>query len=145
MHNILKLRIHQGLALRLSALTPLNNLQNFIIYALAFFGLKHCGWFMPIYLRLSLLISFLIHTHFVRNTTRAQNTALVFYFKNIITAVNMTWIFFYFNVCTVHLVSYYPDQRLHNININNILYIVSTPTCFDTFASSSGCLILPLC
>jgi len=26
--------------------------------------------------------------------------------------------------CTV----YYPDQQMHNIKINNILYIVSTPT-----------------
>ena len=26
--------------------------------------------------------------------------------------------------CTV----YYPDQQMHNIYINNILYIVSTPT-----------------
>jgi len=47
--------------------------------------------------------------------------------------------------CTV----YYPDQQMHNIYIymytNNILYIVSTPTCFDASTSSSGSLILLLC
>ena len=31
------------------------------------------------------------------------------------------------------------------IYINNILYILNTPTCFDVSASSSGSLILPLC
>ena len=31
------------------------------------------------------------------------------------------------------------------IYINNILYTVSTPTCFDTSASSSGSLNLVLC
>jgi len=29
--------------------------------------------------------------------------------------------------------------------INNILYTVNTPTCFDAFASSSGSLNLLLC
>ena len=36
----------------------------------------------------------------------------------------------YCNVCTVHL----PDQQTHNIHINNILYTVSTATCFDASA-----------
>jgi len=40
---------------------------------------------------------------------------------------------------------FYPDQQLHNICINNILYIVSTPTCFSASASSSGSLNLVLC
>jgi hypothetical protein len=42
---------------------------------------------------------------------------------------------------------YYQDQQTHNlyICINNILYIVSTPTCFDASASSSGSLIRLLC
>jgi hypothetical protein len=39
----------------------------------------------------------------------------------------------------------YPDQQMHNVNINNIIYIVSTPTCFDASASSSGIFILLLC
>jgi len=30
---------------------------------------------------------------------------------------------------------------MHNIYINNEFYIVSTPTCFDAFPSSSGSLI----
>jgi len=69
MDNILKVRIHRGLALRLSALTPpyqftqLHNLRPRIL------GLTLCGWFIPIYLCLSLLISFLFYAHFVRNTT----------------------------------------------------------------------------
>jgi hypothetical protein len=42
---------------------------------------------------------------------------------------------------------YYPDQQIHNLYIfvNNVLYIVSTPTCFDASALSSGSLILLLC
>ena len=57
---------------------------------------------------------------------------------------------YYFDVvyrtsCTV----YYPDQQMHNIYIyiyiNNILYIVSTPACFDASASSAGSLFLLLC
>ena len=42
---------------------------------------------------------------------------------------------------------FYPDQQIHNIYIyiNNILSIVSTATCFDTSASSSGGTILELC
>jgi len=43
--------------------------------------------------------------------------------------------------CTV----YYPDQLMHNIYINNTSHIVSSPTCFDASASSSGSLILLLC
>ena len=43
----------------------------------------------------------------------------------------------------------YPDQQMHNVNINNIIYIyvyiVNTPTCFDASASSSGIFILLLC
>ena len=37
-------------------------------------------------------------------------------------------------------VVYYPDQQMHNIYIYiyNILYIVSTSTCFDASGSSSG-------
>ena len=31
---------------------------------------------------------------------------------------------------------YYPDQQMHNIYINNIVYIVSSPTCFNASASS---------
>ena len=40
--------------------------------------------------------------------------------------------------CTVH----YPDQQMHNIYINNTLYTVSTPTCYNASASSSGSLNL---
>jgi hypothetical protein len=43
--------------------------------------------------------------------------------------------------CTV----YYPDQQIHNIHINNILYIISTPTCFNVSTSSSGNLNIVLC
>jgi len=35
------------------------------------------------------------------------------------------------------LYSLYPDQQMHNLYINSILYIVSTPTCFDASALSS--------
>ena len=52
----------------------------------------------------------------------------------------------YHAFCTVY---YYLKQQVHNIYIyiylNNILYIVSTHTCFDVPASSSGSLILLLC
>jgi hypothetical protein len=41
--------------------------------------------------------------------------------------------------CTV----YYPDQQMHNIYIN-ILYNVSTATCFSAYASSLGSLNLVL-
>ena len=49
----------------------------------------------------------------------------------------------------MHLVVCYPDQQMQNIYkyiymyiyINNILYIVSIRTCFDTSASSSDSLI----
>jgi len=34
---------------------------------------------------------------------------------------------------------------MHNIHINNILYTVSTATCFTASASSAGSLILMLC
>jgi len=37
---------------------------------------------------------------------------------------------------------YYPDVQMLNIYINNVLYIVSTPTCFIVSASSSGSLNL---
>jgi hypothetical protein len=37
---------------------------------------------------------------------------------------------------------YYSDQQMHNIYINNILYIGSTPTCFNASASSSESLDL---
>jgi len=40
---------------------------------------------------------------------------------------------------------YYPDQQMHNIYINNILYVVSTATCFSASLSSSGSLIPVLC
>jgi len=43
--------------------------------------------------------------------------------------------------CTV----YYSDQQMHNIYINNIFYIISTPTCFNASASPSGSLDLVLC
>jgi hypothetical protein len=36
---------------------------------------------------------------------------------------------------------YYPDQQMHTIYINNILYFVIIATCFDATASSSGTLI----
>ena len=36
---------------------------------------------------------------------------------------------------------YYPDQQMHNIYINNILYIVSTYACFNVSAVSSGSLL----
>jgi len=39
---------------------------------------------------------------------------------------------------------YYPDQHMHNIYNNNILYIVSTPKCFNASVSSSGSLNLVL-
>jgi len=58
--------------------------------------------------------------------------------------LNITYLFccMYRAYCTV----YYPDKQMHNvyIYINNILYIVSTATCFDASASSSGSLILLL-
>jgi len=37
------------------------------------------------------------------------------------------------------------DQQMHNIKINNILNIISTPTCFNASSSSSGSLNLVLC
>jgi hypothetical protein len=40
---------------------------------------------------------------------------------------------------------YYPDQKTQNKYINNIIYIVRTPTCFNASASSSGSLNLVLC
>jgi hypothetical protein len=40
--------------------------------------------------------------------------------------------------CTV----YYPDQQMHKIYINNVLYIVSTPESFNLSPSSSGSLNL---
>ena len=53
---------------------------------------------------------------------------------------------FYFIVRTVHIVQFiYPDQQMHNIYINNIVYTVSTPTCFNASASSSGRLNLAFC
>jgi len=42
------------------------------------------------------------------------------------------------SVTTEFLPVYYPDQQMHNVYINNVLYIVSTPTCFDAPASSAG-------
>jgi hypothetical protein len=39
---------------------------------------------------------------------------------------------------------YYLDQQIHNKYMNNEFYTVSTPACFDAFASSSGSLILYL-
>ena len=42
--------------------------------------------------------------------------------------------------CTV----YYPDQQMHNIYINNILYIISTATCFNASPSPSWSLMLVL-
>jgi hypothetical protein len=45
---------------------------------------------------------------------------------------------FHIKMFTNLLSVYYPDQQMHNIHINNSLYIVSTPTYFDTTASSSG-------
>jgi len=49
------------------------------------------------------------------------------------------------DVCTVHLVQFIIQSNKCTyiyIYINNILYIVSTPTCFNASASSSGSLIL---
>ena len=40
---------------------------------------------------------------------------------------------------------YYPDQQMHTMYINNIVYIVSCSTCFNTSASSSGSLNLVVC
>ena len=40
---------------------------------------------------------------------------------------------------------YYPEEQMHNIYINIILYIVINPTCFSAPASSSGSLIIVLC
>ena len=40
---------------------------------------------------------------------------------------------------------YYPYQQMHNIYIDNILYIVSTPACFSASTSSSQSLNLVLC
>jgi hypothetical protein len=40
---------------------------------------------------------------------------------------------------------HYPDQQMHYIHINKILYIVSTATCFDASALSSGSLNLEFC
>ena len=44
-----------------------------------------------------------------------------------------------------YCIFYYPDQQIHNIYINNILYVVSTPTCFYASATSSGSLNFVLC
>ena len=44
-----------------------------------------------------------------------------------------------------YFIDYFPDQQMHNIHvqyINNILYIVSTPTYCNASASSSGSLDL---
>ena len=41
-----------------------------------------------------------------------------------------------------HFSVYYPDQQMHNIYINYIIYIVITATCFDASASSSGSLVI---
>jgi hypothetical protein len=71
MDNILKIRIHRGLALRLSALTPLNHSTQLHNLRPRIFVLMLCGWFIPIYLSLSVLKSYLIYTHFFRNTARA--------------------------------------------------------------------------
>jgi hypothetical protein len=44
------------------------------------------------------------------------------------------------------LTVYFPDQQIHyiyiHIYINNILYIVSTPTCFDASAPSRRLTVL---
>jgi len=75
---------------------------------------------------LSGIVTFLLyHTHF-----KIQKSIFVFWCM-------------YRAYCTV----YYSDQHIHSIYvyINNILYIVSTPTCFDASASSSGSRILLLC
>jgi len=40
---------------------------------------------------------------------------------------------------------YYADQQMHNIHINNILFTVSTPACFNASAASSGSPKLVLC
>jgi hypothetical protein len=48
-----------------------------------------------------------------------------------------------------YCIFYYPEQQIHNIYIyiyiNNISYIISTPTCFYASSSSSGSLDLVLC
>jgi hypothetical protein len=52
----------------------------------------------------------------------------------------------YFDVCTVHLVQFIiQTTNAQHIHINNFVYVVSTPTCFDASASSSDSLILQLC
>ena len=38
----------------------------------------------------------------------------------------------------INLSFYYPGQQMHNIYINNIVYIVSSLMCFNASASSSG-------
>jgi len=40
---------------------------------------------------------------------------------------------------------FYPDQQIHNLYNDIILYIVSTPTCFNASASTSGSLNFVLC
>ena len=40
---------------------------------------------------------------------------------------------------------YYADKQKQNLKINNILYIVNTPTCFSASALSSGSLNLVMC
>ena len=52
-----------------------------------------------------------------------------------------------FDVCTMHLVQFIvqTNKCTTYIYINNILYIVSTSTCFDASVSSSGGLIHLFC
>ena len=51
--------------------------------------------------------------------------------KLVVLNISRIMVTLYFLVCC-------PYQQLHNIYINNILYIVSTSTCFDAYTSSGS-------
>jgi len=56
-----------------------------------------------------------------------------------LTKINSLYFIFYIYVCTVHLVySFYFKQYSIYIYYFNNIYIIITPTCFDTFVSSLG-------
>ena len=58
---------------------------------------------------------------------------------------NAEFLFLFWCMYRAACAVYYPYQQIHNMCSNNTLCIVSTPTCFDSSASSSGCFILLLC
>jgi hypothetical protein len=59
----------------------------------------------------------------------------------------VSYFFYYFHVLTVHLVQFIiqTNKCTTYTDIDNILYIVCTPTCFNASASSSGSTNIVLC